>query len=77
MSSCDFQGKCIIRLRCIDWKDIENFTWDEYLNQTKSQAVPNRAFKLVTKLFLTDNCKILKMSCHCQVNEVIIDHFCL
>ena len=34
-------------MKFLDWKDIESFTWDEYLAQTKSQAVPARAFKLV------------------------------
>nr|KAG5705841.1 hypothetical protein BaRGS_030731 [Batillaria attramentaria] len=28
-----------------DWKDVEGFTWEDYLAQTKSQAVPARAFK--------------------------------
>ncbi|XP_076440126.1 lethal(3)malignant brain tumor-like protein 3 isoform X2 [Babylonia areolata] len=28
-----------------DWPDIESFTWEDYLMQTKSQAVPARAFK--------------------------------
>lgn len=28
-----------------DWKDVATFTWEDYLTQTKTQAVPARAFK--------------------------------
>ncbi|KAL8570654.1 hypothetical protein ACOMHN_039089 [Nucella lapillus] len=28
-----------------DWHDVDSFTWEDYLTQTKSQAVPARAFK--------------------------------
>ncbi|XP_074643015.1 lethal(3)malignant brain tumor-like protein 4 isoform X2 [Tubulanus polymorphus] len=28
-----------------DWKDIQTFTWEEYLTKTRSQPVPARAFK--------------------------------
>jgi hypothetical protein len=40
---------CLV-LAVSDWpeEEIENFTWDDYLAQTKAQAVPARAFKPVS-----------------------------
>ena len=31
-----------------DWPDIDNFTWEDYLRESKSQPVPARAFKNVS-----------------------------
>jgi len=36
---------CVV---CVtDWKDIDGFTWEDYLAKTKTQAVAARAFKMV------------------------------
>ncbi|KAK3601541.1 hypothetical protein CHS0354_027682 [Potamilus streckersoni] len=40
---CQENGK-LLSPPC-DWKDVDTFTWDAFLNKSKSTAVPARAFK--------------------------------
>ena len=47
---CFTASDVTIPLCLTDWKDIDGFTWEEYLAQTHSQAVAARAFKMVRTL---------------------------
>ena len=45
----------MLTFKIADWKDVESFTWEEYLQQQKCQAVAARAFKLVEIIVTLDS----------------------